>query len=282
MPLPRRTQDRKELADFLKVRRERLLPQDVGLPGTGRRRTPGLRREEVAQLAYVGVAWYTWLEQGRAIDVSTHLLERICDALRLNPAERTHLFTLAQNRPPPSEVARSFVLKADHRHVLESIRAPAYIATPCMDVLLWNSCLSAVFGDLGGLAAKERNMLWLMFASDDHRAVIPNWEIAARSMLARFRAEFARQQQDERFLELVAMLRKASRIFSEWWDEHDVTVRQESAKRFHSPLVGELELHQTVLQLEDAPGVRLIIYAPSGPDQSAKIEVLMKHWNARQ
>lgn len=276
-----RLSDRLELSQFLRTRRERLKPTDIGLPMTGRRRTPGLRREEVAQAAGVGVTWYTWLEQGREMEVSTHFLERIAHALRLGPNERTHLFSLAQNRPPPEQNVAGLTVKPAHLRMLEAIEGPAYIANPCLDVAAWNQCLSAVFGDLAPLPQQNRNMLWLMFASPEHQAAIPDWEVAARSMLARFRIEYGRNRKDARFLTLIERLQGASPSFRAWWPEHDVTVRNEKPKRFTVPGVGELELDQTVLLLEDAPNMRIVIYAPASRDSAEKVALLTRAWRER-
>jgi transcriptional regulator with XRE-family HTH domain len=278
--LPRhpRSSTRLELAAFLRTRRERLLPADVGLATTKRRRTPGLRREEVAHLAGVGVTWYTWLEQGREIDVSAHFLEQVAKALCLDAEARAHLFTLAHNRPPPLASRSSFGLTASHQRMLDAFEAPAYIATACLDVLAWNDALNAVFGDLSDLSEANRNMLWLMFASPSHQAAVPNWEEAARAMLARCRIEYGRNQDDERFRTLITQLCNASREFSTWWSEHDVTIKPEGSKRFTSPLVGEMELEQHALLLEGAAGTRLVLYAPANQESAAKVSTLRQRW----
>nr|WP_180883079.1 helix-turn-helix transcriptional regulator [Mesorhizobium loti] len=276
-----RLSDRQELSQFLRTRRDRLKPADIGLPMTGRRRTPGLRREEVAQAAGVGVTWYTWLEQGREMEVSAHFLERIAHALRLDANERTHLFSLAQNRAPPERSVAGLAIKPVHQRMLEAIEGPAYIANPCLDVAAWNECLSAVFGDLAHLPAQNRNMLWLMFASPEHQAALPDWEGAARSMLARFRIEYGRNQKDPRFLTLIERLRGVSPSFRAWWPQHDVTVRSEKPKRFTVPGIGELELDQTVLLLEDAPNLRIVVYAPANRDSAGKVALLTRAWRER-
>lgn len=280
MPLHPRTAARQELADFLRSRRSRLVPADVGLPITKRRRTPGLRREEVAHLAGVGLTWYTWLEQGRAIEVSSHFLEQIARALRLNGQERAHLFVLANNRVPLAGNAGSFAVAPAHQRMLGCFEGPAYLATANLDVLAWNEALSAVFGDLSLVPAENRNMLWLMFADPAQRASIPNWADAARAMLARFRIEYGRNQGDERFERLIHRLCAASPEFLAWWPQHDVTVTPERPKRFSSPAVGEMELEQSTLLLEGAIGTRLVVYAPANPESAARIAVLRQSWLA--
>jgi transcriptional regulator with XRE-family HTH domain len=278
--LPRhpRAAARQELADFLRSRRERLVPADVDLPITKRRRTPGLRREEVAHLAGVGITWYTWLEQGRAIEVSAHFLEQISRALRLDSEERAHLFVLANNRPPLPGDAGSFKMAPAHQRMLERFDGPAYIATASPDVLAWNEALNAVFVDMSTMPVENRNMLWLMFADPVQRASIPNWAEAARAMLARFRIEYGRHQGDERFNSLIQRLCAVSSEFLAWWPQHHVTVRPEGPKRFSSPLVGEMELEQTTLLLEGAVGVRVVVYAPANSESLAKIAALRRNW----
>jgi hypothetical protein len=231
---------RDELAAFLKSRRARLSPAEVGLPTTARRRTPGLRREEVSHLAGVGIAWYTWLEEGREIDVSAHFLDRIARALRLDATERAHLFTLAHNRPPPIAPAGSLRVTPTLRRMLEAVSGPAYLATASMHVIAWNTALSAVFGDMDAIPAENRNMLWLVFASPSHRAAIPNWETDARAMLARFRIEFGRHREDPAFLELIERLQHITDEFRHWWPEQDVSVRQNKTKRFEISGIGEI------------------------------------------
>ncbi|KRR16235.1 hypothetical protein CQ14_27650 [Bradyrhizobium lablabi] len=280
MPRHPRTAARQELADFLKSRRARLIPADVDLPVTKRRRTPGLRREEVAHLAGVGLTWYTWLEQGRAIEVSSYFLEQIARALRLDREERAHLFVLANNRAALAGNAGSFAVAPAHQRMLACFEGPAYIATANLDVLAWNETLNAVFGDLSLVPAENRNMLWLMFADPAQRASIPNWAEAARAMLARFRIEYGRHQGDERFNQLIQRLCAVSSEFLAWWPQHDVTIKPEGPKRFSSPLVGEMELEQTTLLLEGAVGTRLVVYAPANSESAARIAALRQGWLA--
>jgi transcriptional regulator with XRE-family HTH domain len=239
-----------------------------------------LRREEVAHLAGVGLTWYTWLEQGRAIEVSSHFLEQIARALRLNGEERAHLFILADNRAPLAGNAGSFAVAPAHQRMLDCFEGPAYLATANLDVLAWNEALNAVFGDLSLIPAENRNMLWLMFADPAQRASIPNWVDAARAMLARFRIEYGRNQGDERFNRLIHRLCAVSPEFLAWWPQHDVSIKPEGPKRFSSPAVGEMELEQTTLLLEGAVGTRLVVYAPANPESAARVAALRQSWLA--
>lgn len=278
-PVSRPAESRREdLAAFLKGRRARLAPADVGLPITARRRTPGLRREEVAQLAGVGITWYTWLEQGRDIQVSAPVLERIARALRLGAAERAHLFLLAHNRPPPLATPALAQVTPAHRRLLESLAGPAYLATPRWDVVAWNSALAAVFGDLAAIPVERRNMLWLVFASADHRATIPDWETDARAMVARFRLEFGRRRDDPAFLALIEELRAASPEFHRWWAEQDVARQPLATKRFHSPRLGTMAFEQTNFVADETADLRLTVYTPVDAHTAAIVERLRREW----
>jgi transcriptional regulator with XRE-family HTH domain len=276
-----RATERDELAAFLRSRRERLTPAQVGLPTTARRRTPGLRREEVAQIAGVGVTWYTWLEQGRKIQVSPHFLEQIARALRLDATERAHLFTLAHNRPPPLTSHHASSVTPTLRRMLEAIEAPAYLATASLDVVAWNTLLSAVFGDFEALAPEERNMLWLVFASPTHREAIPNWESEARGMLTRFRVEFGRHRDDPAFVALIERLQRASHEFHRWWPEHDLSWRGETTKSFDSPL-GAMSMEQAAFAVEEAPDLRLVIYTPVDEATRNVVGRLKRAWLAKR
>ncbi|MET4247179.1 helix-turn-helix transcriptional regulator [Bradyrhizobium sp. LA6.7] len=279
MTFSNRDAGRDELAAFLKSRRARLSPAEVGLPTTARRRTPGLRREEVSHLAGVGIAWYTWLEQGREIDVSAHFLDQIARALRLDAIERAHLFTLAHNRPPPIEPTGSLRVTPTLRRMLEAVSGPAYLATASMHVIAWNTALSAVFGDMDAIPAENRNMLWLVFASPSHRAAIPNWKTDARGMLARFRIEFGRHRDDPAFLELIERLQHISDEFRQWWPEQDVSMRQNKTKLFKVSGVGEMQLEQSSFLVEEAPDMRLVVYAPVDAQSVKKVALLQLKWS---
>ncbi|WP_395321854.1 helix-turn-helix transcriptional regulator [Variovorax sp. UC74_104] len=281
MTHPSSPQARAEVAAFLRSRRERLKPAEVGLPTTARRRTPGLRREEVCHLAGVGLAWYTWLEQAREIEVSAHFLDRIAHALKLDATERAHLFTLAHNRPPPIVPGPSLAVTPHLRRMLDAVTGPAYLATASMHVIAWNGALSAVFGDLSAIAPEDRNMLWLVFASPAHRAAIPQWETDARAMLARFRVEFGRHRDDPAFLTLIERLQIASPEFRQWWPDHDVSMRTDRTKRFEVRGVGRMELEQSSFMVEESPDMRLVVYTPVDAPSMRKVELLERRRKER-
>lgn len=219
---------RRAFGEFLRSRRERLTPASAGLPDGFRRRTPGLRREEVALLAGVGTTWYTWLEQGRDVRPSVEVLNLIAGALRLDPAERRHLFVLADRPSPelrasgPEHVPEALV------RMLDSMSdQPAYVQGRRWDVLAWNAAAVAVFGDFGRLGGDTRNIMHMMFANPSHRQLLADWDKLAPASLAMFRADSARYAGDADFERLIALLMTESPDFRGWWPRHEV-MRQPS------------------------------------------------------
>ena len=178
-----------ELSQFLRTRRERLGPADIGLAPGRRRRTPGLRREEVAQLAGVSATWYTWLEQGRPVRASEAVLERLGRVLRLDPAEHRHLFVLARGHPPADPTDAPAIVDSRLQTVLDALPYPAYAATNGWTVVAWNRAARLVFADYEALSGRERNIVWMAFTDPDHRRMAVNWEEQARSTLALFPGE---------------------------------------------------------------------------------------------
>ena len=170
-----------ELAQFLRTRRERMGPSDAGLEPGRRRRTPGLRREEVAQLAGVSVTWYTWLEQGRSVRASEEVLDRLGRVLRLDPAEHRHLFLLARGHPPADPLDPPAVVDPRLRAVLDALPYPAYAATNGWTIVAWNRAARLVFADYEALSGRERNIVWMSFTDPGHRRMAVNWEEQARS-----------------------------------------------------------------------------------------------------
>jgi transcriptional regulator with XRE-family HTH domain len=253
----------KELADFLKTRRDRLTPADVGLPSGTRRRTPGLRREEVAQLVNVSTTWYTFLEQGRDIRVSTQVLESLAQALRLTSEERTHLFMLAlQQLPPEIPHGKSTVSPAIQRMLDHLVDCPAYVVGYRFDILAWNQAACALFGDFGQMTTRERNKIWYFFTNAAHRQMLVNWEGQAQLMLARFRSICGRYLGDVKLMELADDLKKVSPEFRQWWSQHDVQARLEGFKAYDHPIVGSLEFEYALFQVTDAPELTLVVYTP--------------------
>jgi transcriptional regulator with XRE-family HTH domain len=231
---------RREAGVFLRSRRERLTPTEVGLPNGFRRRTPGLRREEVAMLAGVGTTWYTWLEQGRDVRPSPEVLAALADVLQLGPAERRHLFILNDRPAPQARPAGPEQIDAPLRRMLDSLTGqPALVLGRRWDILAWNRAADAVYGPYARLAGDERNMLHLVFADPDHRRLLVDWEAVAKSAIAMFRGDCARYAGDADFERLAAHLTRLSPEFAAWWPLREVAEPLAGRKRLdHRPRGG--------------------------------------------
>lgn len=261
---------RAAFAEFLRTRRARLTPTAVGLPTGARRRTPGLRREEVAQLANIGTAWYTALEQGRAIHPSMGVLESLADALRLTPDERRHLFALAgQSLPlPPSSNEDEETVHPVLRRLVDDLDPdPAYILGRRWDYLYWNRAAAMVWTLTDAPPPYPRNFVWRLFV--DPAARRAGWEEVARTTLAQFRADSALYPDDPRFAALIDDLRRVSAEFRAWWPRHDVRGSLDARKELRHPVLGDLVLDRITLQAPGAPGLKLIVYTPAPETDTA-------------
>ncbi|HEY2772138.1 MAG TPA: helix-turn-helix transcriptional regulator [Solirubrobacteraceae bacterium] len=275
---------REELADFLRRRRETVQPEDVGLPGGGRRRTPGLRREEVALLAGVGTTWYTWLEQGRDVRASLDVLEAIARALRLTPAERGHLILLGRGEEAaPSCKAPSERVSSSLRRLIENLgTSPAFVLGRRWDYLAWNRAACALFGDFEAVPRAQRNHLWMQFMDPARREMFPDWERGIRLAVAKFRADSARHLGDPSFEELIGALRQASPEFCKAWKRHEVARSGEGRKELVHPVAGTLVFEHAVFNPQEAPEQRLILYTPlPEQDTPAKLAELIAAENYR-
>ena len=266
-----------ELEDFLRTRRDRLAPEDVGLPRGSRRRTPGLRRSEVAQLAGVSVEWYTWLEQGRPITVSSQVLESLVRALRLNANEREHLFFLAHQQPPPERAMELETVSPTLQRFLDHQGlSPAFVLGRRWDGLAWNEAARVVFGDSSQLTTRERNSVWRIFTSPTHRQLLVDWEGHAQRLLAQFRATCGRYPNDPYLTELIHDLMLCSPEFRAWWPDHEVLGTPEGQKTFNHPQLGCLMFEHVTFQVVDAPDLSVSVYTPlEETDTPAKISQLL-------
>ena len=259
---------RQELGAFLRVRRAALRPEDVGLPqGVNHRRTPGLRREELAQLAGISVSWYTRLEQGKDVQPSAKAVARVAQALQLTAAEREYLLALARRDPLVVQPAANEPVSATLRDVLEAQGDnPAYLIDARLNLLAWNRAAISVFGfaeDLAAAPAEERNLLWLIFA-DNARTWLVDRERHAKLLLAQFRDASRHQVNEPWFGRLVQRLQQRSPEFARWWSQYDVERVQETEKVIDHPTAGRLTLRQTVLQVVDNRlALYLILYTPA-------------------
>jgi transcriptional regulator with XRE-family HTH domain len=255
-------QRRRELAEFLRTRRARITPDDVGLPAGGRRRTPGLRREEVAGLAGVGVTWYTWLEQGRDIRVSEQVLEAVARALRLDRHERAYLFTLTGSAP--ATAVQEHAIDTATLRVLDAVDPwPASVQNARFDVLAYNRGYARLIGDLDALPPMERNSLWLTFTDPDWRKAIVEWESLAVRSVSRLRAQWPSHAADPAWQSLVKRLIAASPDFARMWQSHDVSEAVPAFKQIRNPEVGLLRFDISTTWLAPRLGARLVVMTPS-------------------
>jgi transcriptional regulator with XRE-family HTH domain len=270
--------ERQRLGEFLRTRRARITPAQAGLPAGKRRRTPGLRREELAQLAGVSLTWYTWIEQGRDIHFSVEVLESLARVLQLPPPEKAYLFALAGMRPhiePPPDTAPLSALA----HIVEHQGYyPAYVMGRYWHLLAWNRAAKMLFGDFDAMPESERNMLWYTFARYETRPLVVDWAERARRLLAEFRADCSLYLNDPALNEFVNRLAAASPEFAEWWSVQDVQARDGGRREFEHPVVGRLCLEQTTFRLSSHPDVKLVIHVPlPESDTDAKLRTLCDH-----
>lgn len=231
---------RMELASFLRTQRERLLPEQLGLPRRARRRTPGLRREEVAELIDISVTWYTWLEQGRPIQVSAEVLENLARIFRLSMDERVYLFQLAQRSLPPTLPESHETVRPVFRDVLTALEpSPAHIRDLRWNVLAWNRAESLLV-NWHAYPPSERNIVWHHFTNPTFRRLMVNWEREARSLLSEFRMESGQHAEDPWFTSLIRQLHEISAEFRRWWPLHEVRRERELPIEIQHPDVGRL------------------------------------------
>lgn len=253
---------RQALADFLRQRRASLTPADVGLPDGLRRRTPGLRREEVAQLASIGTSWYVWLEQGRDVHPSAQVLESLAQALKLSLNERRHLFLLAGLTPPPQGSPSEERVSPALQWVLDELDpAPACVIGRRWDYLAWNKAADALFAISAASSPYARNVVWQLFTSLARRNR-PHWEQIAQATLAEFRAASARYPGDRWFEELIEDLKQESPDFCRLWPHHAVRHSLDGHKIIEHPKLGRLEFEHINLQVLSEPDIRVMIYMP--------------------
>src|SRR5580704_619549 len=253
---------RNELADLLRSRRHRLTPADVGLPEGSRRRTAGLRREEVAQLAGVSTTYYTFLEQGRGVRPSRQVVAALAGALRLSSAERAHLFQLAGITPAADDQAQAETVVPVVGVMVDRLDPfPAYLKGRRWDVLAANRAARALFADWPARMPEDRNKVWWMFTDPAARKVYMRWEQEASDMLGRFRAAAARRLDDPDFTDLIERLHQASPEVRSWWPRHDVQPLAGGTKHLHHPALGDVAFQHAVLQVADHPEQHLVYFS---------------------
>ncbi|MEU6669476.1 helix-turn-helix transcriptional regulator [Streptomyces sp. NPDC046727] len=264
---------RHELAAFLRSRRERITPEQVGLPRGARRRTPGLRREEVAQLSAVGVTWYTWLEQARDIQVSVQVLDALARALRLDASERAHLFQLAGATDPRPDANCPSVTPALREMLTRLEPIPACIQNSRYDILAYNRTYGRLMGDLDAIPPEDRNCLILVHTNKDWQAACVHLEEAQRLMAARLRASLAGHLGEPAWKMLLARLEEIPE-FRENWQRYEVVGTRSKTKEFLNPYVGHLTLEHTDLWLSPQLGARMVTYSPKNEETRERLERL--------
>jgi len=258
---------RREIASFLRSRRARIRPEAVGLPRGTRRRTPGLRREEVAALAGISTEWYTWLEQARDVRPSRAVLQDIAAALRLEPEETTHLLTLAgyhRDGPRNGPAAPASISTPLQRLLDELEPCPAWVFGERWDILGWNRGATIIWGDLAALEGIERNAIYQVFTNPRLRRMLVDWEAHARDLVAKFRHVHARHVDDAWFNELVHVLRQRSVEFAAFWSAHDVQLPGTGVKAYDHPEAGRLTFDFLHLDVSDERfgALHLVVYVP--------------------
>jgi transcriptional regulator with XRE-family HTH domain len=264
-----------QLGTYLRDRRAKLDPAALGFPVT-RRRTPGLRREEVAQRAHVSATWYTWLEQGRGGSPSAEILDRIARALMLTNVEREHLFFIALGHPPEVRYRAEEGISPRIQRVLDALEfSPAFVKTVTWDLVAWNCAASALFG-YEALASEQRNILRRVFFDSQFRAVQLDWQSVARYAVAAFRADIARAGASANVQELVDELRRLSPEFEMMWRENDVRTHGGGTKHLRHPVAGLLALEYSAFSIDGRPDLSLVIYNPATPKDVNKIRALLR------
>jgi transcriptional regulator with XRE-family HTH domain len=266
----------KVLGAYLRDRRARLDPTTFGF-SLSRRRTPGLRREEVAQRAQVSATWYTWLEQGRGGAPSADVLERIARALMLTDAEREHLYLLALGRPPEARYQSTNTVGPRLQHVLDAFElSPAIIKTSIWDVIAWNFAATRVLTDYGALAPEQRNILRLMFLNPRVRAAQYDWDSVARFVVGAFRADVARAGAAENVRSMVDELCQRSPEFKALWSANDVQHYGGGVKRMRHPTAGPVAFEYSAFAVDGRPDLSLVVYNPATPEDAQRVGALLR------
>lgn len=277
---PPSTSDRQaELKEFLRSRRARVKPEDVGLPSSGHRRVPGLRREELAQLAGVSFNYYARLEQGHGDGISMSVLDSVARALRLNGDEHAHLLRLAQ--PPRASSSGPVVqqVRPALQELIDALGVPAFVNGRCMNILGWNRLATTVFGDLGALPPEERNWPRLMFLSSTTRERFVDIEVREQNTVRILRTHHGLYPDDPLLNSLVAELSQKSERFRRLWVRHDVGCSNTGVLRMRHPLVGEFDLNPELLMLPNDPDQRMQTYHAEKGSASEKALRVLAEWS---
>ena len=254
-----------KLGEFVRACRERIQPESLGLPQTFRRRTPGLRREELATLCGVSSTWITWLEQGRPVSASAKTLTKLADVLHLSKAERKYLFSLADKVDPAAESITPGAVNAHAvQEIVKVIQAPAYVLDRRWNAIAWNRRAQELFSDWLGPRNEEpgRNLLTYMFVQPAAKTFVADWSSRARRLVAEFRADCGKAVDTQPLKELIEILREKSKDFAKLWAAQDVVMREGGEREFAHPVKGRLKFNQVTMQLQGRPDLKLTILIP--------------------
>jgi transcriptional regulator with XRE-family HTH domain len=256
---------RQELAEFLQAMRQRGSPEEFGFPSGSRRRTQGLRREEVAQLASISATWYTWIEQAREVNVSAEALDRLATALKLSKSERSYLFDMADRRDPRAHQSEVDTAPETLVSMLAQINIPAYIMGRTWDILAWNQQAGALFTgllDIKWPKGQHPNLLRFVFTHPSAKEFVVTWEMRARRLVAEFRADCRSRLEEPEVKQLVNELSSASPEFASYWKQHDVLERQGGQREFEHPQSGYINFQQVTLRLVEQEQLKLVLLQP--------------------
>jgi hypothetical protein len=269
-------EQRRELAAFLRSRRERRDPADLGLPTGGRRRTPGLRREEVATFAGLSVTWYTWLEQAREIRVSRQVLGSLVGVLGLDAVETSHLFRLAGEVPPAATGPAKSELSPQYELLVAQLDPnPAFIVNRRLDILAWNRGCALLYPGLPGLPAERRNILWLTFTSPEIRTTSDDWAADAAQTVALFRTQAGQGVLEPELAGLVVELEAASDEFGRLWRQKDLAAFAPGSRAVHHPRLGRVELELVKMHAADGERTLVAYLAPTGSELAGRLADLL-------
>jgi len=280
---PERTDaHRKQLSEFLKNCRQRLTPDELGLPSGGRRRTPGLRREDVAALAGVSVTWYTWLEQGRDIQVSAKVLDQICLTLRLSPEEREYLYSLAQRRPAPPLATEKVEVSDTLNRLIDAVEFPALVMTERWDVVAANDVQAAVFVDYSKRPPEQRNLVRILMENTEIAQPPEAYEAIVASVVPKFRVDYSQSANVESFQELVDELLESCEAFRRHWEAPEYEFSRAGVDVASHPELGAMRYEYSTYIPEGHPLLRVLFCVPLDQESADKFRSVSRHSKSRK
>jgi len=266
--------NRRQLTEFLKGCRARITPGELGLPDSGRRRTPGLRREDVAAVAGVSVTWYTWLEQGRDIRVSADVLDKVSTTLKLSNDEREYLYALVQHRPAPPLPATSVEVSGTLRRMIEALSVPTLVLTERWDVVAWNDLATAIFRDYSSLLPKDRNLFRILMLNEEYQLDDDAFNEMAKRVVPKFRVDYSQSGSPESFDELVAELNQICPRFRQMWASPEIATKSIGINAVRHPRFGGITFEHSTYEPEGSPMLRVMIFVPNDEESASKVDAI--------